>query len=843
MTMTHMPQSSREENYIICVDDEQSILNQLSTQLEEAFGDLCVVENAESAEEALEVIEDIQQAGGRVLLVISDQVMPGMKGDRFLEEVNEILPHAHKILLTGYAGLESAMYAINYAGLDRYIEKPWDKEEFLAVVRYLLGTTVETKVPVGTFRLRDALHNVLIFRDLPIGAIDLIIEKLKPIEFPKDTTIFRIDDPGDCMYIIKSGEVKVVAGTDDTGEVLAYLGRGNYFGEMALLTGEARSASVITVMDSELFMLTKEEFDFLLAKHPTIALSLSHVLSQRLRDISIKKAGRQNKIICTLNAIQKPREKLLIVDIARKIRKETNGRVVIIDLASTDPDLAALINLQHGTTGTRWIIDNLDNIQEQELTQLLPEDEEGVKFFTPSRQEVSLIASSLIPILSLLKEFYNFILVNFNAETTLDPMMVKTMEQANTILYLLEQTDKAFEQEITVLQKIHHEFPRLMKKIEVVAARYTPNYPVSELLYSLVEGHHIHYLRLNEQSLQFLVKKSPPAEGVARNHEIAPVNRDVSRIARRLGNVSVGLVLGGGGARAYAHLGILKVLQEEGIPIDIIAGTSMGAFIGALHVMGKSIDEIIEISRDNWRKLNSPISWSLPRIAFIKGKRIENMVHDIFGDTLIEDLPIPFFCVAGDLVSGQEVVLGQGKLYKAILATGALPGFFEPVAFENMYLVDGGVVNNVPGDVLKKQGIDIVIAVDVTPEREVHLIPAIDSATEIHREKNLARSLISYARQLKSRYWSILLPRIIMRVIAIEGLEITRNKSRYFDIHIKPNLEDFDLFDFRRLPEIVALGEQTGRQEIVKIRETINALKHEPGKSQEPPTRRSQTKS
>ncbi|MBN1550802.1 response regulator, partial [bacterium] len=181
-------------NYIICVDDEQAVLNQLSNQLEEAFGNVCMVEYAESAEEALSLLEEISREGGNICLVISDQVMPGMKGDQFLEQVNKKFPHTHKILLTGYAGLESAMYAINYAGLDKYIEKPWDKDEFLAMVRYLLDSTTHTE---EKFRVRDAIQNVLIFRDLSPEAIDLIADKLQSINFPKDSTIFTIDDPGD----------------------------------------------------------------------------------------------------------------------------------------------------------------------------------------------------------------------------------------------------------------------------------------------------------------------------------------------------------------------------------------------------------------------------------------------------------------------------------------------------------------------------------------------------------------------------------------------------------------------------------------------------------------------
>ena len=123
---------------------------------------------------------------------------------------------------------------------------------------------------------------------------------------------------------------------------------------------------------------------------------------------------------------------------------------------------------------------------------------------------------------------------------------------------------------------------------------------------------------------------------------------------------------------------------------------------------------------------------------------------------------------------------------------------------------------------LKKHGVDIVIAVDVTPQREMLLLPSKDT---VLYEGNLFHRVLQFLKHLKSHYGTILLPRIIMRVIAIEGLEITRDKSRYFDIHIKPNLEDFDLFDFRKLPQIVAIGEQAGRREIAKIRDTIDALK------------------
>ncbi|PIE34813.1 hypothetical protein CSA56_06665 [candidate division KSB3 bacterium] len=809
-------------HYILCVDDEQAILNQLSNQLEEAFGDVCSFEYAESAEEAFEILSNIERQGDIVLLVISDQVMPGMKGDEFLEVVNRRFPQAHKILLTGYAGLESAMRAINYAGLDRYLEKPWDKEEFLVTVRGLLSSETLAVAPKG-FHTREAIRNVQMFRDLPENAIDSIAENLKLVAFQKDEVVFTIDDPGDCLYIIKSGEVKVVAGVGDRGEVLTYLGRGNYFGEMALLTGDPRSASIITTMDSELLMLTKQDFDFLIQHHPSIALALSHMLSQRLREVSIKKAGRQNKIICIFNTLFGQYEQTVVPEIAQSLMRETNGRVFVVDL---DPaSHQRQLEPEQQEKNAAWVIDHLDNIQDDELSSMLPRYENGVKFFIPPLSERYPLSSYIVRLLSMLKDSYNFVLVHVKADSELGEGEIKIMEQANTVLYLLNQTKCTIGGPRRLLHMFQREYGQLLKKFEVVVARQEPDSAFSELLTSFVEHHRIHFLRVGESLQSFFQLHRRNSAPVTAESAASQARRDVSRIARRLGNVSVGLVLGGGGARAYAHLGVLKVLQEEGIPIDIIAGTSMGAFLGALHIMGYSIEDILDISRDTWKKLNSPLSWTIPRIAFIKGKRIKHLVHDIFGETLIEDLPLPFFCVAGDLVSGQEVVLGSGELYKAILATGALPGFFAPVSLKNMYLVDGGVVNNVPGDVLKKQGVDMVIAVDVTPEREVHLRPEKHFSEQIVPERKLSQRFLQLVRLLKSRYGTVLLPRIIMRVIAIEGLEITRNKSRYFDIHIKPALEDFDLFDFRRLRDIVDIGEEAGRAEIAKIRETISSLK------------------
>ncbi|PID57853.1 hypothetical protein CSB45_06440 [candidate division KSB3 bacterium] len=817
-----MEHTQFDRDYILCVDDEQSVLNQLFMQLCDAFQDMCSVESAESAEEALTLMEELTRSGKKILVVISDQVMPGMHGDRFLEVVHQQYPATKKILLTGYAGLESAMYAINNAGLDQYCEKPWDREKLMRVIGKLIDDAKKGTDEV--FRIEKLLRNVQLFRNLPSDAITLIAEKLQPVRFQKDDPIFRIDDLGDCMYIIKSGEVKVIAGVDENDEVLAYLGHGNYFGEMALLTSEPRSASVVASLDSEVLMLTKADFDFLIDKHPSITVALSHVLSQRLRDVSVKKAGRQHKIICLLNSLSDQRERKIVASLSRKMRQETNGKLVVIDLDRSGSQRPALHTQQDDERDSPWIIQNLDHIQDDDLNAALHEDASGVSFFLPPSEDEYPLSSYIVPLLGLLKEFYNFILVHVKTSRASADHLATIMEQADTLLYIVEQHESTLDKARRFLSELEQSRKQLLKKFEILVVREEVLPDAFKPLTPFLKPSHLHFLstgRLTNVSCadRQAVSAADEELGLMRN------NFDVGRIARRLGNVSIGVVLGGGGARAYAHLGMLKVFQEEGIPVDSLAGTSMGAFLGALFIMGKSVEEILKLSQEAWRKLNSPLSWTLPLIAFIKEHRIRHLVHEIFGEMLIEELPIPFFCVAGDLVSGQEVVMGSGKLYEAILASGALPGFFVPVTRDDMYLVDGGVVNNVPGDVLKKQRIDMVIAVDVTPEREVHLRPREGQTLVSQTESTLPYRMLKMARRLRARYGTMLLPRIIMRVIAIEGLEITRTKSQYFDMHIKPNLEDFDLFDFKRLPEIVAIGEEAGRREVKNIRKTIELLK------------------
>jgi NTE family protein len=181
----------------------------------------------------------------------------------------------------------------------------------------------------------------------------------------------------------------------------------------------------------------------------------------------------------------------------------------------------------------------------------------------------------------------------------------------------------------------------------------------------------------------------------------------------------IGLVLGGGGARGLAHIGVMKVLQREGIPIDYLAGTSMGGLVGALYSAGIPLDvveeEVTRLSdlREQIRLVDVNISASG---LSIRGRRIYNLMADLLGEALtFADLQIPLAMAAVDIYSGREVILQGGLVIDAVRATISVPGVFEPVDLGDYRLVDGGVLNNLPVDVARAQGATRTIAVDVLP--------------------------------------------------------------------------------------------------------------------------------
>jgi len=259
----------------------------------------------------------------------------------------------------------------------------------------------------------------------------------------------------------------------------------------------------------------------------------------------------------------------------------------------------------------------------------------------------------------------------------------------------------------------------------------------------------------------------------------------------------VGLALGGGAARGLAHIGVLEVLEKEGIPIDMIAGTSAGAAIGALYAQGKDTSVIKGLVLDlGWKRLAPLVDLALPKTGFIEGRKIKELLKLIIGDIEFRDLKIPLSCVTTDIMTGEEVIIDQGSVVEAVRASISIPVIFTVAKWKGRYLVDGGLVNPVPVSVLKRMGADFIIAVNV--------IPDINDRTQ--QAKTIKEpNIIS----------------VIMQSIYISAYLLVAPSLAGADIVIKPQLAYIGTGDFHRAEECILQGKKAAEEAIPRIKKQL----------------------
>ena len=261
----------------------------------------------------------------------------------------------------------------------------------------------------------------------------------------------------------------------------------------------------------------------------------------------------------------------------------------------------------------------------------------------------------------------------------------------------------------------------------------------------------------------------------------------------------VGLALGSGAAKGLAHIGVLAALQEQGIHIDMIAGTSMGALVGALYAMGKDIDQIRSLAIDLGQKRFSFLAdLTLPKSGFIRGRKIKNMLRLIIGDVEFRDLEIPFACSATDIESGQEVVIKQGLVREGVKTSCSIPVILTPTRLGGRYLVDGGLLDPVPVRILKDMGADFIIAVNVIPAEQQK--PS--EASQDNKEPK-DPNILSIAMQT-------------VNIISGQGLKTSLIGA---DVIIEPQVAHIGWGDFHRADECIYQGELAVQISIQEIRQ------------------------
>ena len=281
-------------------------------------------------------------------------------------------------------------------------------------------------------------------------------------------------------------------------------------------------------------------------------------------------------------------------------------------------------------------------------------------------------------------------------------------------------------------------------------------------------------------------------------HIRAQRREDMERVARTVTGRAVGLALGGGGARGFAHLGVVKALRELGIPIDMIGGTSMGAIMAGQIATGRTLEQLYEL---NWRVIAlKPFSeYTIPMFAMLKTKRIAASAVMAFGDTDIEDLWLPYFAVSSNLTTAELVVHDTGPVWKATRASGSLPGIAVPFVSGNHLLIDGGLINNLPGDVMRRKcDAGPVIAVNVSPEEEV----GIGEQGFPSPWKMFWNRVLPFCTPLK-------VPNvldILMRTTALASASRTAQVRRSVDLYLQPPIDGYGMLEFDKLEEFVDVG-------------------------------------
>lgn len=272
-----------------------------------------------------------------------------------------------------------------------------------------------------------------------------------------------------------------------------------------------------------------------------------------------------------------------------------------------------------------------------------------------------------------------------------------------------------------------------------------------------------------------------------------------ARLARFVTGTAGGLVLSGGGARGFAHIGVIKALREASMPIDVIGGSSMGAIIAAQHAAGFDVDAMIELNRRSFS--GSDVSdLTAPAVALRRARSTVRRLKAMFGDRLIEDLPLRYFCITSDLTHARVRVHDSGPLWLWTRASCSIPGLAPPVPCDGSLLVDGGLLNNLPADVMRQRCSGAVVAVNVTPT--VDLTTDLPLTAEMSGWPHLWR--LMFPDKARAPFPNI--AQILSRTVFVSSVRDAQAQARHSDLLIEPSLDGIGMGDFDAIDRIVDAG-------------------------------------
>lgn len=572
-----------------------------------------------------------------------------------------------------------------------------------------------------------------LFGDLDETMIEEIETRLSWIDLHGGSYLFRQGDDGESVYILVSGRLEVVAATDEGAElVLGEIGPGESVGEIALLTGEKRTASIRAIRDSVLVELDHQSFMATVEKYPQVAMNLATQVIHQLRDRTSGKrpepAGAFNIALVSLGT------EGLAEELGEAVAAEMQRYGATLRLDSEGLEAASGIagaaaadegSLEH-TRLTAW----LDGCERDHRWVLYQADPVGTAWTRRCLRQADLV----------------LLVGGAGADPTPGPLETE----------LLRGDDRLSRAECRLI--LVHD--KGLEEIDGTAAWLEPR-----------EVTRHYHLRRGESA-------------------------DHARLARYLTGNAVALVLGGGAARGLAHVGIFRALEELGVPVDAVGGSSIGAAIAGGIALGWNAEHLHRTAREAFYEQNPLDDFTLPMVSILRGRKLERMVENYFPGH-IEDLPLPFFCVSSNLSSADLITYERGLLWQAVRASVALPGVLPPAVSGNSLLIDGGILNNLPVDIMRQRFEGQVIAVDLHVRKEYDLQYA-----SVPSPWRVMLSKLPFTKRLRVPG----ITTIMMKATEMGSIVHAQQNKAGADLYLNPPVGRFGILDMKAFDKISEVG-------------------------------------
>ena len=659
------------------------------------------------------------------------------------------------------------------------------------------------------------LKEIPLFEGLADWERDLIKERSSFAEYKKGDVVYKEGSVASAFYCIILGRV-IIYSQDQYGNeaVLEYLHRGKYFGIISLLTGETHSVTTKAINDCLILIIKKEDFDFILEKIPQLAIDLSKTLSRRLKRKDLHpKTIFESTIISIFSSYSQAGKTIYALNLAISLNKETHKSAIILDIAPVDKTHSLPAKLEIGS-GYRVF----------DLSSLLEDPARIAKdFVLKNRFGIDLIClcykpedescvKRLVGILSLLVNDYHYIILDLPSE--LDRTAFAILNQSDFIHILTSPEQVDLKRTYNLIERLKTDFNFYEDKIKIIINEYKlSRVSPDKQAQVLNKG-----IFATLPKIDFMSSDKLVLDGLDSEYAKA-----IRRVSRQLGDCLVGLALGVGVAYGLCHIGVLKVIEEEKIPIDVISGSSIGAFIASLWATGMSSQEILQITKELkepkyiWRL----VDLTFPSLGFIKGNKLCNFFKRYLGNKTFYDVKLPLMIVASDVRRKESKILDKGLLVDAIMASCAMPGVFRPFKFKEEILLDGGVINPLPTEVLFKMGVKKIIAVNVTPSRDDMLKQYGKIREQIDAEVAQKKRRFSLKPYFRDMFKTNILD-IIFSSIEVMQSELAQKEAQLADIVLHPDTQGLYWLELHRSEDFAKRGEEETRRQLGKIWQIIN---------------------